>query len=363
MSFQHVYVIAEVGVNHNGDCEKALELVYLAKKSGADAVKFQTFKAERLVTKTAEKAAYQKQTTESTESQYEMIRKLEMSDEDFGRIKALCADLSIDFLSTAFDSKSLDFLVDKMDVKTLKVGSGELSNSPLLLDHARKGRNIILSTGMATLSDIEQALSVLAFGLTETGETAPSIDAFSEAYASLAGQAALKDKVTVLQCTTEYPTPYNEVNLNTLKTLSTCFNLSVGFSDHTLGIVMPVAAVALGAIIIEKHITLSRDLPGPDHMASLNPEEFASMVEGIRQVEIGLGSPVKKPSPSEVRNKSVARKSLVAVRSIKKGDKFTNENMGVKRPASGISPVHYWDFLGKEADRDFSVDELLVLGH
>lgn len=351
-----VYIIAEAGVNHNGSLEQAIRLVDVASESGADAVKFQTFRADRLVSRTAAKAEYQARLTDAQESQHTMIRKLEL-DEAAHEVLALhCEKRGIEFLSTPFDLESLEMLVRKFDLSRIKLPSGDLTNAPLLLEAARTGKPIILSTGMSTLGEIEMALGVLAFGYSEKDEP-PSIAAFEQAYASEKWGRALQEKVTLLHCTTEYPAPFSEINLRAMATLQQAFGLPVGYSDHTQGIAIPVAAVALGAVIIEKHFTLDRNLPGPDHKASLEPNELKQMVLSIREVELALGASIKQPAASELKNRPVARKSLVAARDIRKGERFTQDNLVVKRPGDGVNPVHYWEWLGKIADRDYQQDD------
>ena len=352
-----VTIIAEAGVNHNGSLAMAKQLIDAAADAGADAVKFQTFKSEKLVSRFAPKAKYQEQTTGSG-SQLEMLRRLELSEDDHRSLLDYSQRKSIQFLSTPFDHESLEFLVGTLNLPRIKIGSGDLTNAPVLLAVARSGKPLILSTGMSTLQEVESALQVLAFGYAPTlGK--PSLDAFRKAFASGAGRDAMSSKVVLLHCTTEYPAPFDEVNLRAMDTLATTFGLPVGFSDHTPGIAVSIAAVARGASVIEKHFTLDRNLPGPDHRASLQPDELKAMVLAIRQVEKSLGSSTKAPSPSEIGNKAVARKSLVAAREIRKGELFTDENLTVKRPGSGISPSHFWEYLGKPANRDFSADELL----
>ncbi|WP_050479717.1 N-acetylneuraminate synthase [Herbaspirillum rhizosphaerae] len=353
---KRVYVIAEAGVNHNGSLELARELVRVAAQAGADAVKFQTFKADKLVSRAAPKAQYQRATTDADESQHEMIRKLELSDTDHETLIAYCKDNGIDFLSTPFDLDSLALLAGRFDLPLIKMPSGDITNAPLLLAAARTGKPVILSTGMSTLGEIEQALSVLAFGYCDTG-SAPSIAAFEEAYVSDAGRSALLANVTLLHCTTEYPAPFSDVNLHAMNTLANAFSLPAGYSDHTVGISVPIAAVAMGAVVIEKHFTTDRNLPGPDHKASLEPDELLQMVRSIREVEMALGSPVKQAAPSELKNRAIARKSLVAAREIRQGEVFAMDNLDVKRPGDGISPLQYWSMLGKVADRDYSADD------
>lgn len=350
------YIIAEAGVNHNGSLEQAVRLVDAAAEAGADAVKFQTFKADQLVSRNAAKAKYQARTTEAAESQHAMIKKLELDEAAHEVLAQHCRARGIEFLSTPFDLGSLEMLVRKFDVSRIKLSSGDLTNAPLLLAAARSGKTVILSTGMSTLEEIEEALGVLAFGYIEDNKQ-PSVAAFQQAFAATIGKNALAERVSLLHCTTEYPAPFAEINLRAMHTLREKFGLTVGYSDHTPGIAIPVAAVAMGAAIIEKHFTLGRNLPGPDHKASLEPDELKRMVQSIREVELALGSPVKQPSASELKNKPVARKSLVALQAIRKGETFTPENLGIKRPGDGISPVHYWEWLGKRTERDYQPDE------
>ncbi|BCJ87881.1 N-acetylneuraminate synthase [Effusibacillus dendaii] len=353
---ERVYIIAEAGVNHNGSLEIAKQLIDVACEAGADAIKFQTFKAEKLVGQNAPKAEYQTKTTDVFESQFEMIKKLELDETAHRVLIDYCLEKGIQFLSTPFDLESVDLLANSFNLPRLKISSGEITNAPLLLKAARSGKPIILSTGMSTLGDVEQALAVLAFGYTN-GSAIPSINAFNQAYCSTEGQRALQENVVLLHCTTEYPTPFEDVNLSVMDTLSAAFGLPVGFSDHTPGIAVPAAAVARGAVVIEKHFTLDKTLPGPDHKASLEPDELYNMIQAIRQVEAAIGNPVKSPAPSELKNLSVARKSLVAARVIQKGEIFTEENLTVKRPGGGISPMLYWEWLGKKAEKNYEPDE------
>lgn len=351
-----VYIIAEAGVNHNGSLEKALELIDVAAEAGANAVKFQTFKADNLVSRSAPKAEYQQKTTSSSEPQYNMIKRLELDEKAHFSLIRHCEATGIEFLSTPFDTESLDFLVTKLDLLRIKLPSGEITNGPLLLKAALSGKYIILSTGMSTLGDIETALGILAFGYIKS-EVPPCLDSFREAYGSVLGQNALKERVTLLHCTTEYPSPFSDVNLHAMETLRDAFRLQVGYSDHTEGISVSIAAVALGAAVIEKHFTLDRNLPGPDHKASLEPDDLKKLVKSIREVELAIGSPLKHPAPSELKNRPVARKSLVASRDIHKGEFFTQNNLAVKRPGDGISPIYYWEWLGKVSDRNYLRDE------
>ncbi|HGF7178695.1 TPA: N-acetylneuraminate synthase [Vibrio cholerae] len=353
-------IIAEAGVNHNGDEALAFQLVDAAHQAGADIVKFQTFKAKNLVTEQAKQADYQVANTQKQESQLAMLSRLELSYTAHHQLVKHCQSLGIEFLSTAFDSESLDFLVNDLGLKRLKLPSGELTNAPLVLEHARTGCDLIVSTGMATLAEIEMALGVIAFGYTAADNAAPSVLAFQQAYASEVGQKALKEKVTILHCTTEYPAPMAEINLKAMDTLGKAFDLPAGYSDHSEGITIPIAAVARGAVLIEKHFTLDKNMEGPDHKASLEPDELTAMVKAIRQVEVALGTAIKSPTVSEVKNKAVARKSLVASQVIRAGESFTADNVTIKRPGSGMSPYQYWDMLERSASRDYQVGDLIL---
>lgn len=352
-------IIAEAGVNHNGREDLAFQLVDAAAEAGADVVKFQTFKAKNLVTDGAAQAEYQTTNTGKKESQLEMLSRLELSYEAHRRLLSYCAEKEIEFLSTAFDTESLHFLVDDLNLKTLKIPSGEITNAPFILEHARTGCDLLVSTGMSDLAEIEAALGVIAFGYTADDGLEPSIEEFKRAYTSSAGQDALQRKVTLLHCTSEYPAPLREVNLRAMDTLANAFGLASGYSDHTAGIAIPVAAVARGATLIEKHFTLNRDMEGPDHKASLEPTELASMVAAIRAVEIALGTAIKSPTVSELKNRNVARKSLVAAKDIPQGEAFSEENMEAKRPGTGISPFMYWRLLRKKAARDLNFGDLI----
>lgn len=357
-SVNRTFIIAEAGVNHNGSLELAKELIDIAAEAGADAVKFQSFVSENVISKYAEKAQYQLETTDPNETQLEMVKKYEFNLEQHYLLLDYCKKKKIEFLSTPFDLTSADWLVRELDIPRIKISSGDLTNAPLLLKVSQSGKQVLLSTGMSTLGEIEMALSVLAFGYTKKYES-PSLEAFYNAYISQEGQEALAKNVVLLHCTTEYPTPYTDVNLRALETLNKAFHLPVGFSDHTLGIAVSIAAVAMGAAVIEKHFTISRELNGPDHRASLEPDELKEMVRCIRQVEQSLGSPIKIPTSVELKNKSVARKSLVALKTIKAGEEFTKENITVKRPGDGISPMFYWDFIGNRAEKDYLEDEVI----
>ena len=329
-------IIAEAGVNHNGDLALARQLIDAAAVAGADLVKFQTFTADRLATRTAQKADYQNRTTTSTESQHEMLSRLELTDAMHHELIAHCATRNIDFFSTGFDIESVDLLV-RHGQNHFKIPSGEITNLPYLRHIGRLGKSVILSTGMANLGEIEAAIDAL-----EAAGTPRAM-------------------LTVLHCTTEYPTPMAEVNLRAMLSIHAAFGLAVGYSDHTQGIEVAIAAVAMGATVIEKHFTLDRNLPGPDHKASLEPAELNAMVAAIRNIEVALGDGIKRPSPGEARNRPVVRKSLVASRAIKSGALFTAENITAKRPATGISPMRWDEVIGKTALRDFGPDELIVL--
>lgn len=354
-----VKIIAEAGVNHNGDIKLAYELVDAACASGADIVKFQTFSAENLVTANAKKAAYQAQNTKSDASQLEMLKQLELSFSDFKKLAHYCDKRNIGFLSTAFDAKSLNFLLTDIGQKLVKIPSGELTNAPALLDHAKSGADIILSTGMATIGEIEDALCVLAYGFLADDINNPSYVDFKKAYASTKAQEVLAERVTLLHCTTEYPAQMSDINLRAMQTLGHTFGLDVGYSDHSEGIIVPVAATALGASVIEKHFTLDKTMDGPDHRASLEPDELKSMVDAIRQTSLALGSHQKVPQAVEIENAAVVRKSLVASRTIKAGEPFTKDNLDVKRPGTGVSPFQYWSYLGRPAVHEYEKGDVI----
>jgi N,N'-diacetyllegionaminate synthase len=330
-------IIAEAGVNHNGDIKLAKLLIDAAAAAGADFVKFQTFSASRQVTRSAKKADYQTKTTDSAESQYEMLHRLELTEAMHHELITHCTARNIGFFSTGFDIESVNLLV-RLGQDHFKIPSGEITNLPYLRHIGQFNKGVILSSGMATLGEIEAAIDVLV----QTGTH--------------------REKLTLLHCTTEYPTPMCEVNLRAMLSIKSAFGLAVGYSDHTQGIEIAIAAVAMGATVIEKHFTLDRTLPGPDHKASLEPPELTSMIAAIRNVEVALGDGIKRLTPSEVRNKSVVRKSLVTSRAIKAGQVFTAENVTVKRPGTGISPMRWDEFMGKKALRDFIADELIDAG-
>jgi N,N'-diacetyllegionaminate synthase len=333
---KRILVIAEAGVNHNGSLETAKRLVEVAANAGADFVKFQTFNADDIVTKTADKAEYQKIATGNDVSQYEMLKSLELTSDMHEQLLEHCDNFSIGFLSTGFDQSSVAYLVS-LGQQLVKVPSGEITNLPYLKFVGSLGLPVILSTGMSSLEEVGDALSVLKNAGTD------------------------KDRVTVLHCTSEYPAPFENVNLNAMQTISKEFGVSVGYSDHTTGIAISIAAAALGATVIEKHFTLDRALPGPDHKASLEPDELVALVKSIRNIEIALGDGSKVPSNGENKNKLIARKSIVARQDIRSGDSFTIDNLTTKRPGTGISPMKWHEILGKTATRDYLQDEIIEL--
>lgn len=353
-----VKVIAEAGVNHNGDLDMAIQLVDAAVEAGADAVKFQTFTADTIASKAAPKARYQLSTTDAAESQLDMLARLELSKEAHHRLRTHCRQHGIDFLSSPFDVESLDFLVNDLGLDTVKLASGEISNGPLLFDAARSGKNLILSTGMCDLCDVEEALDLIAFGLVNEN-TPQTREHYRGSRLSMQAGALLLQRVTLLQCTSEYPAPVEAINLRAMRPLGEAFGLPVGLSDHSQGIVVPIAAAALGATVIEKHFTLDKGLPGPDHKASIEPDELRDMVNGIRQVTTALGGSEKIANDRELETAAVVRKSLMTIEPIKKGELFSTKNLTVKRPGTGISPMRYWDVIGTSARRDYGADELL----
>ena len=329
-----VLIIAEAGVNHNGRLDLALKMVDEAKRAGADIVKFQTAIPEKVISKYADKAEYQKKTTGNEESQLEMCKRIHLKLSDYDVIKKYCEEVGIEFLSTPFDLESIDYL-EKLGMKLWKIPSGEITNLPYLIKIAKTGKPVIMSTGMAELKEVEEAVNVLKEG--GAGE------------------------ITLLHCTTEYPAPFESVNLRAMNTLREKFGTKVGYSDHTVGFEVAVAAAVLGASVIEKHFTLNHNMEGPDHKASLEPEEVEVMVNNIRLIEKALGDGVKQPAEAEKKNIAIARKSIVAAKDIKKGEILTEDNITVKRPGSGISPMRWFEVLGTEAVRDFGEDELIEI--
>lgn len=352
------FIIAEAGVNHNGSLKLAKELVDVAVQARADAVKFQTFKAENLASKSAPKAEYQKDLTEKTESQLDMLKRLELTDDMHQELLSYCQSQDIQFMSTAFDLHSLDYLLKEIQLPILKISSGDITNGPLLVKAAQSGKDIIISTGMGSLEEVQQALAALAYGYCHK-EDPKNLEQIQQSFKDTQAQELLKKHVSVLHCTTEYPTPYQDVNLAVMDKLKSTFGLTIGLSDHTPGIAVPLAAVARGAQIIEKHFTLDKSMEGPDHKASLDPTELKQMVQGIRQVEQAIGTDIKKPAPSEIKNMPIARKSLVAHCEIRQGDKFSQQNLTVKRPGTGANPMMFWNYLGKEADKTYQEDEVI----
>ena len=328
-----VYIIAEAGVNHNGSLETAYKLVDVAKEAGVDCIKFQTFKADKLASADSKKAEYQIRNS-GDESQLDMLKKLELSYDDFKKLKKYCDKVEIAFLSTPFDLESIEFL-NTIDMPFWKVPSGEITNLPYLIALAETGKPMIISTGMCGMDEIDEALSLIK----EKGV----------------------DDIKLLHCNTEYPTPFEDVNLRAMNTIRERFDLEVGYSDHTRGIEVPIAAVAMGATVIEKHFTLDRNMEGPDHKASLEPDELKAMVKAIRNIEQSFGTGIKEPSPSERKNIVVARKSIVAACDIKEGTVLSEENLAVKRPGDGISPMKWFEVIGTKAVRDFKEDEQIQL--
>lgn len=331
---KHVIIIAEAGVNHNGNFELAKKMVDAAKEAGVDYVKFQTFNPNKLVSKYAEKAEYQKETTGSDETQLQMLQKLTLTEDNFLSLRDYCREVGIGFISTPFDLDSIAFL-ETFDMDFWKVPSGEVTNLPYLEAIARTKRKVVMSTGMCDMNEIQDAIEVLE----KNGTT----------------------DITLLHCNTQYPTPYEHVNLSAMNSIKDALHKEVGYSDHTQGIEVPIAAVAMGATVIEKHFTLDKNMEGPDHKASLNPTELKQMVVAIRNIEQAIGNGLKEPSSSEMANKGVARKSIVASRSIKQGEVFSEENLTTKRPGTGISPMKWYEVIGKVAPRDFSEDEIIEL--
>ena len=332
----HTIIIAEAGVNHNGSYERAKRMIDTAHQCGVDYIKFQTFKANKIANRFAVQADYQKKNLKEESSQVEMLKKLELSDNDFYSLKDYCDEIGIKFMSTPFDLESIDFL-SELSMDYMKVPSGEITNLPYLRKIASKGIPVIMSTGMCRLGEIEDALDVLYKGGMSTND------------------------ITLLHCNTEYPTPMVDVNLRAMETLRSAFGTKVGYSDHTQGIEVPIAAVAMGATVIEKHFTLDKTLPGPDHVASLDPVELKAMVDAIRNIGFAIGMAEKRVSSSECKNIAIARKSIVAAKDIKSGEIFTEYNLTVKRPGNGISPMQWDSIIGKMAIRDFAADELIEL--
>lgn len=334
---ESVLIIAEAGVNHNGDIEKAKQLIRAAAKAGVDYVKFQTFKADKIVTKSAKRASYQDHNTGNKDSQFEMLKKLELSEDQHFELVQCCHANKVKFLSTGFDLESLDFL-DKLGIQLFKIPSGEITNLPYLRKIASFEKPVVMSTGMSNMEEIKEAYNVLL------------------------SSGMNKRDITIVHCNTEYPTPMADVNLKAMNSIGGELEVKVGYSDHTLGIEVPIAAVALGARVIEKHFTLDRNAPGPDHRASLEPSELKMMVTSIRNIEKAIsGNAIKEPSPSELKNKDVARKSIIAARKIKKGEVYSEENLVIKRPGNGISPMLWDKVIGQIASKDFNAEDFIEI--
>ncbi|ASJ74607.1 N-acetylneuraminate synthase [Granulosicoccus antarcticus] len=360
-----VKIIGEAGVNHNGDESVAMELIDTAKQCDVDVIKFQLFSSTKLVTYSAPKARYQNSLGSEEPSQYEMLKKLELSSASHSRLRTYCDEVGIDYLSTAFDEDNLMFLVKELGVRFLKIPSGDLTNAPLLLQHALlceeySIEKMYVSTGMATLADVERALGVIAFGFVAGKNTVPSQSAFYEAYWSDEGQAYLRDKVCLLHCTTEYPSPINEVNLRAMNTMQDAFDLQVGFSDHTEDDIASIGAIARGAKVIEKHFTLDRNMEGPDHAASLDAIQLKQFVKSLRMIELALGNSIKGPTKSEIGNITAARRSIVANGIIQLGEKYSRGNIALKRPGNGISPFEYWNVVGKNSNKEYTDGDLIL---
>ena len=328
------FIIAEAGVNHNGDIKLAEKLIKVASESGADAIKFQAWKAKNLVTYNAPLAIYQKENTNGFSNQYEMLKKLELNERDHIYLKSKSEEMDIEYLSSAFDLEGLDML-NRLGLKKLKIPSGEITNLPFLKKAGSFDWDIILSTGMSDLNEIKDALYWLQYS------------------------GKKKEDISILQCTTQYPAPFDSINLSAMKTISNTFNTKIGYSDHTNGITAAIAAVAMGAQIIEKHITLDRGLPGPDQKASLEPNELKVMVESIRDTEVAIGNGLKIPNQCEISNKDIARKSIVAKKEIKKNQYFSEDNLCTKRPGYGITPMRWFEIIGKKSNKDYMIDEII----
>ena len=331
---EHICIIAEAGVNHNGNYETAIQMVKAAEKAGADYIKFQTFVPEKLVSASAQKAEYQKKTTGSKESQLDMLKKLTLTDEEFLNIKNYCDEIEIGFLSTPFDLESIDFL-ENLNMDFWKIPSGEITNLPYLEKIAKTKKKIVMSTGMSDINEIKDAVNLLEKNGAED--------------------------IVLLHCNTQYPTPFCDVNLKAMDEIKRKTGKKVGYSDHTNGIEIPIAAAAMGAVVIEKHFTLDRNMEGPDHKASLEPDELSKMVSSIRNIEKAMGDGMKKPSGSEIKNRDRVRQSIVASKEIKSGELFSEDNITAKRPGDGISPMHWYEVLGTEAIKDFKKDEKIIL--
>lgn len=350
------YVIAEIGVNHNGSIEMAKELIHAAKECGADCAKFQTFKADTLAKSDLVKAEYQQVTSGASETQYQMLKRLELKREDFFVLAEECKAAGIDFMSSAFDVDEAVFLLEKFGMPYFKVASGEISNGPLLFEAAKRGARVLLSTGMSNLADIQSALEILASGYLYPNQI-PTEEFAKKAFVK--AQTVLQEKVTILHCVSQYPAPYEDLNLWAMRTISEQFRLPIGYSDHSDGHHAAIAALALGARVIEKHITLDKNLPGPDHKASNDIVEFKRFVKFIRSTELALGDGLKKPRESELPNRELIRRSLILRKPIKAGETISAEHLTSKRPGTGLSPLQYWEVLNRKAAHDLSNDHIL----
>jgi len=348
------FIIAEAGVNHNGEMETAFELAQAALDAGADAVKYQLFIPEALVLDGTPTADYQQRNT-GQQSQLQLLQRLALHSEQHAQVKQYCEHIGIQYMCSPFDNNSADYLCNVLQLDTIKIGSGELSNGPMLLQIAQSGKNTVLSTGMSTVADIRCALNILAHGYSRPKSENPL--PYTQLLATPPDLSILRNKVVLLHCTTEYPCPETSVNLLAMRDLAQQFELPVGLSDHSEGILASTSAVSLGACVIEKHFTLDKNQNGPDHCASLNPAEFSALVKGIRSVERMLGNGVKQPDPVELQNKKVVRKHIVAACDIKQGELFTEHNLTCKRTPSGISPFSFWELLGKPAGKDYAINE------
>lgn len=356
-----IYFIAEAGVNHNGKFDLALKLVDIAVEAGADAVKFQTFKAENLASKNANKACYQRETTNIRESQLEMLKSLELKEREYFDLKDYCKSKKIDFITTAFDHDSLSFIRKKLKVKILKIPSGEITNGPLLLAHGLTGLDIILSTGMSSIKEIKEALGVIIYGYLNKGKKKikPSKRIFKRAFESKEGQALLQKKITILHCTTEYPAPIDDINLNAIYDIENNFNANIGYSDHSEGELVSIAAASMGVKVIEKHFTINKKMSGPDHKASLNPIELKNLIRKIRSIETIRGLNIKKAYKTEIKNINIVRKSLIASVDIKLGNLFSEKNVTAKRPGNGKSPMDYWEYIGHKSKQNYKKDDII----
>lgn len=355
MKSNSIFFIAEAGVNHNGSLSNAKKLIDIASEAGADAIKFQIFDHSLIATSNTQMANYQKRNLGSNYDQQKMLKELELKESDFKALKEHCSQKNIEFLATAFDKKSLDFLISELNPRILKIASGDLTNLPFLIEHSRTKKEIILSTGMGSLDDISEALIALKSGY--DGKTELILN--SKNKFTNEDFSSLRDKITILQCTTDYPAKFEDLNLNCINTIRDKFKLNVGFSDHSLGSEASIAATALGASVIEKHFTISRDMVGPDHSSSLEPKELKDLIVSVKNTQISLGSDIKTASENEMKNIKAARKSLVAGQQINKGDIFTEKNLKIKRPGNGIMPRFFWSLLGSRAKKSYEADSII----